>query len=157
MTTAWLRHIFISLMFFDKELRLYNSVVNIFYTWSLFAQDVTDYARAQQWLGDPDWKKSLEGTAGLCQDMMMYITSRLVYLSHWVRERNYNSFSDLKKDILVDKKVDPLLKEMKEFYDVWKEWMDSKGSIDRPKACQTLHDWVSSKLPNLPSLTDCSE
>ncbi len=89
------------------------------------------------------------------QDMMMYLTSRLALLSHWIREKNYYSYAALKNDILVKKKIEPLLKEMKEFHDIWKEWMDSKGAIDRPKASQKLHDWVDSKLHKLPSMNDC--
>jgi len=142
------------LLFFDKDLRIFNSIVNVFFTWSLFTQDVTTYGRALEWLKDPNWKKSLEGTAGLTQDMMMYLNTRLIYLSHWIRERYYCSFKNFKNDILVNKKIEPLLLEMKEFYEIWKEWNDSKGPIDRPKTSQKLRDWVSEKLPNLPSLND---
>lgn len=141
------------LLFFDRDLRLFNSVVNVLFTWSLFAQDVTDYQRAQEWLKDPQIRKSLEGSANLAQDMMMYLTTRLGHLSHWVRERNYCSFAKLKRDVLVDEKIEPLLKEMKEFHEIWKEWHDSKGA-ERPKASQKLHDWISGKLSSLPSISD---
>jgi len=141
------------ILFFDKDLRLFNSIVNVLFTWSLFIQDITDYKRSQEWLKDPNWKKSLEGTARLTQDMMMYLETRLVHLSHWIRERNYCSFKDLKNDILVNKKIEPLLSEMKEFYDIWREWNDSKGPIDKPKTSQKLHNWISEKLRNLPLLS----
>lgn len=140
------------LLFFDKDMRLFNSVVNVLFTWSLFIQDITDYQKCQEWLKDPNWKKSLEGSAGLAQDMMMYLNTRLSHLSHWIRERNYCNFADLKNDLLVKKKIEPLLKEMKEFYEIWKEWHESKGVVDRPKASQKLHDWISERLHKLPSL-----
>ena len=38
------------LFIFGRNREIFNAVINGFYTWSLFAQDLVDYARAKMWL-----------------------------------------------------------------------------------------------------------
>lgn len=141
------------IMVFGNNLEIYNATINIFNCWSYMMQDLVYPERAKDWLKLEEQVRveSLRGTANIAQQMMMYIQSRLIYLSQWIREKKYKNIEVFHNDIKDEKIVGPLMSEFKLFYDEWKKWMDSKG-LEKMRISLEFQKWMEGVQENLPDL-----
>ncbi|MHA1280740.1 MAG: hypothetical protein ACTSQ8_26635 [Candidatus Helarchaeota archaeon] len=84
--------------------------------------------------------KSLRGSAILCQDIELYVVTKLQNLILDIRSMHITSWSDL-GTLKNAENIKKLNEEFKEFRLIWEKWWNSVGE-ERQRRSQELHNWL---------------